>query len=132
MAKTKKTTVDKDEATVVNGPTVKVKGKLKHGPDEPAPTPTPEPVKVVVKDDKIVEVKVKSSISKNMLETLQAMKGGKPMTHTQIAAITKREKGNKLRELTAAGLVTTGDQEGVRGFVYTITKLGLKALNPAK
>lgn len=68
------------------------------------------------------------SVKGNRLDTLMALKSGKELTHDQIAKITGRDKGNLLRELTADGLVKTSQQEDVRGFVYSITAAGKKAL----
>lgn len=70
-------------------------------------------------------------VSGNALDTLLAMKSGKSMTHDAIANVTGRPKGNKLRELTAAGLVKTEKEEETRGFVYTITAKGRDAMTKA-
>jgi hypothetical protein len=67
-------------------------------------------------------------LSKNMRETLQALKDGKPKTHGQIAEVTGREKGNLLRELSKLGYVETQTQEGARGHLFTITQEGKEAL----
>src|SRR5262249_33673973 len=75
--------------------------------------------------------RIPTTISSNMLATLQAMKDGNAMSHNAIAGVTGRDKGNKLRELTAMGLVTTTEQEGSRGYVYTITDAGKKAIADA-
>lgn len=72
-------------------------------------------------------------LSPSMLDTLKAMKKGNPMTHEQIAKITGREKGNKLRELEAAEMVKRlVAEEGERAGRYQITAKGKSALSKAE
>lgn len=73
-------------------------------------------------------VKAEKGISKVWLATLKALKSGGDKSHVQIAKSTGRDKGNQLRELTDAGLVTTSQYEGDRSHVFTITAKGKKAL----
>lgn len=97
--------------------------------------PAPKNVKTTTKEARapkeVKEKKEKGEVSGNMLESLRALKGGKAMTHSAVAAITGKDKGNKLRELTDGGYIETSEQEGVKGNVYTITRKGLDALKNA-
>ncbi len=73
-------------------------------------------------------------VTKNELDTLRALKDGKAKTHKEIATVTRRPKGNRLRELTSAGFVETEtpDQEGSRGHVFKITREGKEVLKKAE
>ena len=77
---------------------------------------------------KVEEPKKDRGLGKVKEGTLAAMKklGGKNLTHTQIAEVTERAKGNQLRELTALGLVDTIDEEGKREHTYNLTAEGRK------
>ena len=87
-----------------------------------------KPVKAVKAPKEEKPKKPEGSVSGNMLETLKAMKNGKAVSHDIIAGVTGRAKGNKLRELEELGYVKKGEEEGVRGYVYQITKAGQVAL----
>jgi hypothetical protein len=91
------------------------------------PEPDPEEQETETPKSKRLR-KDSQGLSKNMRETLQALKDGKPKTHGQIAEITGREKGNLLRELSKLGYVETQTQEGARGHLFTITPEGKEAL----
>lgn len=72
--------------------------------------------------------KGKEGVTGRMMDTMKALAKGGSMTHNQIAAVTGRDKGNQLRELTALGFVRTEKQEGTKGFLYAITAKGKKQL----
>lgn len=62
------------------------------------------------------------------IRSLKALRNGKPKTTEQIVKITGKRKGNKLRELTAKGLILTLKIEDQRAYNYQITAKGKKAL----
>lgn len=68
-----------------------------------------------------------------MLRTLSYLASqSAPVTHNTIAAATGHHKGNKLRELLAAGYSATTLAPGTRGYVYAATPAGIAALNAAR
>jgi hypothetical protein len=78
---------------------------------------------------KAAEPKKEKGLGKVKEATLKAMKslGGQKLTHGAIADVTKKPKGNQLRELTALGFVKTEiPQEGKREHSYSLTPEGRK------
>lgn len=74
----------------------------------------------------------KGGLTVRKSDTLSALKSGKSLTHEAIAKVTGREKGNMLRELIADKLVVSSVEDGVRGFLYTITAKGKAELAKSK
>ncbi len=67
----------------------------------------------------------KERVSKAFLQTLNALKDGSKMSSAEITAVTGKVKGNRQRDLTAAGLIETLEPgEGERGSRFKITAEG--------
>jgi len=61
-------------------------------------------------------------LTETELRSLKALKAyRKPVDHATLAAKTGAAKGNRMRELTAKGLVSTTKQEGFRGHFFALT-----------
>jgi len=112
-----------------------VKKATKKPTSKKAPVKKTTTKKVTAKKEEKVSKRVgQTGIGERKETTLAAMKtlGGKGLSHTQIAEVTKRPKGNQLRELTELGLVNTEMQEGVRGHTFSLTPEGRKVANKLK
>jgi DNA-binding transcriptional ArsR family regulator len=84
--------------------------------------------KVSKKDKSESNGSSKGGLTQNRIDTLKALRHGKELSHAEIAEVTGRTKGNKLRELTEEGYVDTVKEEEGRGYTYKITKKGRTAI----
>ncbi len=120
------------EETSMPAVTAEAPAKVKKTKTTASKKPATTPVKGGKTTKPTAPVKEKGGLSTSRIATLSVLKkAGKPITHDAIATATGKPKGNKLRELTAEGLVATTEQEGTRGYVYAITAAGKKALESA-
>jgi DNA-binding MarR family transcriptional regulator len=78
------------------------------------------------------ESKPRGPMGQPAFDSLSVLVDGKKRTHTEIAAVTGRTKGNCLRELEEAGHVSKSTVEGTRGYMFQITAPGKAAFNEAK